>query len=128
VFFTKQAELQGQFLAHDSLRLLWNSASLNPDSYYFVIEGCGLVDDGFGPSVRLVSSVAEVDALCKGDAVDFLNVNKVQLIAPPSMTNQSEFSMQLLTEIRIKEGSEGQAHPVYEFVTRSGQIYSSARA
>lgn len=55
----------------------------------------------------------------QGDAVDFLNVNKVQLIAPPSMTNQSEFSMQLLTEIRIKEGSEGQAHPVYEFVTEA---------
>ncbi|MNJ03078.1 hypothetical protein D3C73_1632590 [compost metagenome] len=63
----------------------------------------------------------------KGDAVDFLSVNKVQLIAPPSMTKQPEFSMQLLTEIRIKDGSEGEANPVYEFVTRSGQIYSSAR-
>lgn len=127
VLVTKRAELQGQFLAQDSLRLLWKSASLNPDSYYFVIEGCGLVDGCFGPSVRLVSSVAEIDTLYKGDAADFLSVNKVQLIAPPSMTKQPEFSMQLLKEIRIKDGSEDEANPVYEFVTRSGQIYSSER-
>ena len=122
---TKRAELQGRFLAQDSLGLLWNSASLNPDSYYFVIEGCGLVDGCFGPSVRLVSSVEEVDSLCTGGAVDFLSVNKVQLIAPPSMTKQTEFSMQLLAEIRVKDGSE--ENPIYEFVTRDGHIYSSAR-
>lgn len=125
MLITNRAKLQGQFLAQDSLRLLWKSASLNPDSYYFVVEGCGLVDGSFGPWVRLVSSVDEIDSLCKGDQVDTLSVNKIQLVAPPSMTHQSEFSMQLLSEIRIKEGSE--ASPVYEFITQKGHIYSSAK-
>ncbi|MNR09244.1 hypothetical protein D3C85_1254390 [compost metagenome] len=112
-------------MAQDSLRMLWKSASLNPDDYYFVVEGCGLVDGCFGPWARLVSSVDEVDSLCKGGQVDTLSVNKIQLLAPPAMTKQSGFSMQLLSEIRIKEGSE--ARPIYEFVTQNGQIYSSAR-
>lgn len=122
---TKRTELQGQFLAEDSLRMFWNSVSLNPDCYYFVVEGCGLVDGALGPSVRLVSSVEVIDSLCKGDALEFLNVNRIQLMAPPSMTKQNEFSMQVLSEIRIQEGS--QPHPIYEFVTRDGKVYSSAR-
>lgn len=125
VLVTNRTDLKGQFLAPDSLCLLWNSASLKPENYYFIVEGCGLVDGCIGPSVRLVSSVQEVDCLCRGDAVDFLSVNKVHLLAPPSMTKQSEFSMQLLSEIRIQKGS--QPNPVYEFVTRDGQVYSSAR-
>lgn len=122
---TKRTELQGQFLAEDSLRLLWNSASLNADCYYFVVEGFGLVDGAFGPSVRLVTSVEVVDSLSKGDTAEFLSVNKIQLMAPPSMTKQNEFSMQVLSEIRIQEGSE--PNPIYEFVTRDGQVYSSGR-
>ncbi len=122
---TKRADLQGQFLAPDHLRLLWDSASLSADSYYFIVEGSGFVDGCLGPSLRIVSSVEAVDSLCKGDAVEFLSVNKVQLIAPPSMTKQNEFSMQVLSEIRIQEGS--QPHPIYEFVTRDGKVYSSAR-
>lgn len=122
---TKRTELQGQFEAYDSLRLFWNSVNLNPLEYYFVVEGSGLVDGCFGPSVRLVSGVEQVDSLCKGQAAEFLSVNRIQLIAPPSMTNLKEFSMQLLSEIRIKEGSE--SNPVYEFVTPEGQVYSSAR-
>lgn len=122
---TNRAKLQGQFLAQDSLRLLWASASLNPDSYYFVVEGCGLVDGSFGPWVRLVSSVDEVDSLCRGEQVDTLRVNKIQLLAPPEMTKQSGFSMHPLSEIRIKEGSA--VSPVYEFLTQNGQIYSSTK-
>ena len=122
---TKQTELQGQFKAYDSLRLLWNSVNLNPVEYYFVVEGSGLVDGCFGPSVRLVSGVEQVDSLCKGDAAEFLSVNRIQLIAPPSMTNLKEYSMQLLSEIRIKEGSESK--PIYEFVTHDGRVFSSAR-
>lgn len=122
---TNRAKLQGQFLAQDSLRLLWTSASLNPDSYYFVVEGCGLVDGSFGPWVRLVSSVDEVDSLCRGGQVDTLRVNKIQLLAPPEMTKQSGFSMHPLSEIRIKEGSA--VNPVYEFLTQNGQIYSSTK-
>ncbi|MNN50726.1 hypothetical protein D3C81_1653270 [compost metagenome] len=122
---TKQTELQGQFKAYDSLRLFWNSVNLNPLEYYFVVEGSGLVDGCFGPSVRLVSGVEQVDSICKGDAPEFLSVNRIQLIAPPSMTNLEEFSMQMISEIRIKEGSE--SNPIYEFVTRGGQVYSSAR-
>ncbi|MNG39636.1 hypothetical protein D3C84_1278130 [compost metagenome] len=72
-----------------------------------------------------MSSVDEVEFLCKGGQVDTLNVNKIQMLAPPAMTKQSGFSMQPLSEIRIKEGSE--ARPIYEFVTQNGQIYSSAR-
>ncbi|WP_409313592.1 hypothetical protein [Pseudomonas putida] len=112
-------------MAPDHLRLLWDSASLNADSYYFIVEGSGFVDGCLGPSLRIVSSVEAVDSLCKGDAVEFLSVNKVQLMAPPSMTKQDEFSMQVLAEIRIQEGS--QPHPIYEFVTRDGKVYSSAR-
>ncbi len=122
---TNRAKLQGQFLAQDSLRLLWKSASLNPDSCYFVVEGCGLVDGAFGPWIRLVSSVDEVDSLCRGGQVDTLRVNKIQLLAPPEMTKQSGFSMHPLSEIRIKEGSA--VSPVYEFVTQNGQIYSSTK-
>lgn len=122
---TKRTELQGQFLAEDSLRLFWNSASLNADCYYFLVEGFGLVDGALGPSVRLVWSVEVVDSLCKGGAMEFLSVNRIQLVAPPSMTKQNEFSMQVLSEIRIQEGS--QPKPIYEFVTRDGQVYSSAR-
>nr|ELU0815824.1 hypothetical protein [Pseudomonas putida]HDS1006277.1 hypothetical protein [Pseudomonas putida] len=122
---TKRADLQGQFLASDHLRLLWDSASLNADSYYFLVEGSGFVDGCLGPSMRIVSSVEVVDSLCKGDSVDFLSVNKVQLLAPPAMTNQTEFTMRLLSEIRIKDGTE--ATPIYEFVTHDGQVFSSAR-
>lgn len=122
---TKRTDLRGQFLAPDHLRLLWDSASLNADSYYFIVEGSGFVDGCLGPSMRIVSSVEVVDSLCKGDSVDFLSVNKVQLLAPPAMTNQTEFSMRLLSEIRIKDGTE--ATPIYEFVTHDGQVFSSAR-
>ena len=122
---TKRTDLRGQFLAPDHLRLLWDSASLNADSFYFIVEGSGFVDGCLGPSMRIVSSVEAVDSLCKGDSVDFLSVNKVQLLAPPAMTNQTEFSMRLLSEIRIKDGTE--ATPIYEFVTHDGQVFSSAR-
>lgn len=122
---TKRVDLQGQFLAPDHLRLLWDSASLSADSYYFVVEGSGFVDGNIGPSIRIVSSVEAVDSLCKGDTVEFLSVNKIQLMAPPSMTKQNEFSMQVLSEIRIQEGT--QPNPIYEFVTRDGRVYSSAR-
>ncbi|MFG0528991.1 hypothetical protein ACF8FB_01390 [Pseudomonas sp. yb_2] len=98
---------------------------MNPDNYYFVVEGCGLVDGRFGPWVRIVSNVEEVDSLCKGGTAETLSVNKIQLIAPPSMTRRSELSMQLLSEIRIKPGS--QTRPVYEFVTHDGQVYSNQR-
>jgi hypothetical protein len=125
VLVTKQIELQGQFKAYDSLRLFWNSVSLNPLEFYFVVEGSGLVDGCFGPSVRLISGVEQVDSICKGGAPEFLSVNRIQLIAPPSMTNLEGFSMQLLSEIRIKECSDSK--PIYEFVTRTGQVYSSAR-
>lgn len=125
VLVTNRTDLKGQFLAPDSLRLLWNSANLNPESYYFIVEGSGLVGGRLGPSMRLVSSVEVVDSLCKGDAIDFLSVNKIYLLAPASITEQNELSMQLLSEIRIQEGS--QPKPVYEFVTRDGKVYSSAR-
>lgn len=126
VLVTKRTDLQGQFLAPDHLRLLWDSASLNADSYYFIVEGSGFVDGCLGPSMRIVSSVEAVDSLCKGESVDFLSVNRVQLLAPPAMTKQAEFSMRPLSEIRIKEGTE--ANPTYEFVTHDGQVFSSARS
>ena len=125
VFVTNGDALKGRFKADDSERLLWKAVELNPASYYFLVEGCGLVDGCFGPSVRLLSSVEVVDSLCKGGTAEFLSVNKIQLMAPPSMTKQNEFSMQVLSEIRIQKGS--QPNPIYEFVTRDGQVYSSAR-
>lgn len=124
MLFTNRAELQGQFAAVDDVRLLWKSASLNPDSYYFVVEGYGLVDGCFGPWVRLVSDVKELDLLCAGLGVEALNVNHVQLLAPPSMTKRMWVSMELLSEIRIQPGTE--SSPVYEFITKTGQLFTSA--
>lgn len=90
-----------------------------------MIKGCGLVDGCFGTSVQMVSSVEQVESLRNRYAVDFLSVYKVQLMAPPSMTNQTVLSMQPPSEIRNKEGTD--AIPIYELVTQTGQIYSSER-
>ncbi|MCE0883396.1 hypothetical protein LU679_30280, partial [Pseudomonas putida] len=45
---TQRTKLRGQFLALDSLNLFWDSASLNPDCYYFVVEGSGFVNGCLG--------------------------------------------------------------------------------
>ncbi|PKH14675.1 hypothetical protein BI292_05065 [Pseudomonas sp. 43NM1] len=104
--------------------MIWKSVELNPVSYYFLVEGCGLVDGQFGPWVRLVSDVKELDLLCTGEGLEALNVNQVQLLAPSSMTKRAGLSMELLSEIRIKPGTE--SSPVYEFITKAGQHFESA--
>ncbi|WP_101209409.1 hypothetical protein [Pseudomonas sp. 43NM1] len=124
MFVTNGDALKGRFNAADSVRLIWKSVELNPVSYYFLVEGCGLVDGQFGPWVRLVSDVKELDLLCTGEGLEALNVNQVQLLAPSSMTKRAGLSMELLSEIRIKPGTE--SSPVYEFITKAGQHFESA--
>lgn len=124
MFVTNGDALKGRFDAADNVRLLWKSVELNPVSYYFLVEGCGLVDGRFGPWIRLVSDVKELDLLCTGDGPEALSVNQVQLLAPASMTKRAGVSMELLSEIRIKPGTE--RSPVYEFITKAGQLFESA--
>ncbi|WP_434588902.1 hypothetical protein J3Q09_14375 [Pseudomonas sp. R4-83] len=124
MFVTSGDALKGRFDAADNVRLLWKSVELNPVSYYFLVEGCGLVDGRFGPWVRLVSDVKELDLLCTGEGVEALSVNQVQLLAPASMTKRPGVSMELLSEIRIKPGTE--SNPIYEFITKAGQLFESA--
>ncbi|MFD2641137.1 hypothetical protein [Pseudomonas japonica] len=124
VFVTNANALAGRFKEAVSERLLWKSVELNPDIYYFLVEGCGLVDGCFGPWVRLVSDVKELDLLCAGQGPEALNVNHVQLIAPAAMTKRAGVSMELLSEIRIQPGTE--SSPVYEFITKAGQLFTSA--
>ncbi|WP_194787566.1 hypothetical protein [Pseudomonas sp. UFMG81] len=123
MFVTNGDALKGRFKAADSERLLWKAVELNPVSYYFLVEGCGLIDGCFGPWVRLVSDVKELDLLCAGQGPEALNVNHIQLLAPASMTNRAGVSMELLSEIRIKPGTE--SNPVYEFITKAGEVYTS---
>lgn len=125
VFVTNGDALKGRFNAADSERLFWKAVELNPVSYYFLVEGCGLVNGCFGPWVRLVSDVEELDLLCTGEGSEALSVNKVQLLAPSSMTKRSGLSMELLSEIRIQPGTE--KSPVFEFVTEAGRIYTSGQ-
>lgn len=124
MFVTNGDALKGRFDATDNVRLLWKSVELNPVNYYFLVEGCGLVDGRFGPWVRLVSDVKELDLLCTGERPEALSVNQVQLLAPASMTKRAGVSMELLSEIRIKPGTE--SSPVYEFITKAGQLFESA--
>ncbi|RAI64747.1 hypothetical protein DOZ80_25085 [Pseudomonas fluorescens] len=124
MFVTNGDALKGRFNAADSVRLLWKSVELNPVSYYFLVEGCGLVDGRFGPWVRLVSDVKELDLLCAGEGLEELSVNQIQLLAPASMTKRAGVSMELLSEIRIQPGTE--SRPVYEFITKTGQLFTSA--
>lgn len=124
VFVTNGDALKGRFKAADNERLLWKAVELNPVSYYFLVEGCGLVDGCFGPWVQLVSDVNELNLLCTEQGPEALNVNQIQLLAPASMTKRAGVSMELLSEIRIKSGTE--SSPVYEFITKSGEVYTSA--
>ncbi|WP_130929805.1 hypothetical protein [Pseudomonas sp. Sample_20] len=102
MFVTNGDALKGRFDAADNVRLLWKSVELNPVSYYFLVEGCGLVDGRFGPWIRLVSDVKELDLLCTGDGPEALSVNQVQLLAPASMTKRAGVSMELLSEIPVR--------------------------
>ena len=125
VFVTYSSNLEGRFRGIDSTRLFWSSIELNPADCYFLVEGCGLVDGCFGPWVRLLSNVKELDSLCKGESVEAHSITQVQLLAPAVMTKRSGLSVELLSEIRIQPGTE--CSPVYEFVTKFGQVYTCAR-
>jgi hypothetical protein len=71
-----------------------------------------------------VSDVNELELLCAGEGLEALSVNQIQLIAPASMTKRAGVSMELLSEIRIQPGTE--SRPVYEFITKAGQVFTSA--
>ncbi|WP_429433024.1 hypothetical protein [Pseudomonas sp. BS3782 TE3695] len=106
--------------------LFWATVNLSRCSFSFLIEGIGLDEGSIGPIARLVSDVDIVKAAYNGDSSVFMHVNKVHLITSPMMNEQTGYVMEVLAEIRLQPGTE--VHPVYEFVTDAGRIYTSARS
>ncbi|USS54301.1 hypothetical protein [Pseudomonas kermanshahensis] len=125
MFVTYQNELQGQFNAPESARLLWKSVDVSLCEYSFLIEGVGFQDGRIGPVARHVADVHTLQRMQAAEEGNLLSIYRVQLIAPPSMNNHGRYSMDVLAEIRIVPGTE--ERPVYEFLTEDGQLYSSAR-
>ena len=125
VFVTYENELQGQFNAPESARLLWKSVDVSLCEYSFLIEGVGFQDGRIGPVTRHVADVHTLQRMQAAEEGNLLSIYRVQLIAPPSMNNHGRYSMDVLAEIRIVPGTE--ERPVYEFLTEDGQLYSSAR-
>lgn len=125
VFVTYENELQGQFNAPESTRLLWGSVDVSLCEYSFLIEGVGLQDGRIGPVTRHVADVSTLQLIQGAEKGILLMIDKVQLITPPSMNNQGRYVMDVLAEIRIVPGTE--VKPVYEFLTEDGRVYTSAR-
>lgn len=125
VFVTYENELQGQFNAPESARLLWRSVDVSLCEYSFLIEGVGFQDGRVRPVTRHVADVHTLQRMQAAEEGNLLSIYRVQLIAPPSMNNHGRYSMDVLAEIRIVPGTE--ERPVYEFLTEDGQLYSSAR-
>lgn len=95
---TKRTDLRGQFLAPDHLRLLWDSASLNADSYYFIVEGSGFVDGCLGPSNHTLI-VGDVRFLAATGWTDFTSTGDYRVAMSLCWEWMSDF-----TQIRIGEG------------------------
>jgi len=126
VFLTNRSELRGTFVKRPDALLFWDTVNLSRCNFSFLIEGMGFDEDCIGPIARLVSDVEIVKAAYNCDSSVFMHVNKVHLITSPMMNAQTGYVMEVLAEIRLQPGTE--AHPVYEFVTDAGRIYTSARS
>lgn len=125
MFVTYNSDLQGQFNAPESVRMLWRSVDISRCEYSFLIEGMGLEDGCIGPVAHLVTDVTSIQMMRAAEAGNFLSVSKIHLIQSPAKNNQGSYTMEPLSEIRIQAGTE--ENPVYEFVTDVGRIYTSAR-
>lgn len=93
--------------------------------YSFLIEGMGLEDGAFGPVAHLVTDVETVQMMRAAEQGEFMIVTNIHLILPPPKREHGSYAMELLSEIRIQPGTE--ENPVYEFITGTGHIYTSAR-
>lgn len=93
--------------------------------YSFLVEGMGLEDGDFRPVAHLVTDVETVQMMREAEQGEFLIVTNIHLILPPAKREQGAYAMELLSEIRIQPGTE--ENPVYEFITGTGHIYTSAR-
>lgn len=125
MFVTYNSELQGQFKAPESVRMLWRSVDISRCEYSFLIEGMGWEDGCIGPVAHLVTDVSTIQMMRAAEVGNFLSVSKIHLIQPPATNNQGSYTMEPLSDIRIQAGTE--RNPVYEFVTDVGRIYTSAR-
>ena len=105
--------------------MLWRSVDISRCEYSFLIEGMGFEDGCIGPVAHIVTDVTTIQMMRTAEAGNFLGVNKIHLIQPPAKNNQSSYTMELLSEIRIQAGTE--ENPVYEFITDAGRIYTSVR-
>lgn len=122
MFLTNREELQGRFKIGDSDVLFWKSINLSNCAYTFLVEGVGLNAGVVGPTEYLVSDVATVKALWEEGCAELLNVHQVYVI-PPRSLRKTGCSMEPLSEIRLRAGSE--RAPVYEFITDTGHIFTS---
>ena len=125
MFVTYNSELQGQFKAPESVRMLWRSVDISRCEYSFLIEGMGWEDGCIGPVAHLVTDVSTIQMMRAAEVGNFLSVSKIHLIQPPATNNQGSYTMEPLSDIRIQAGTD--RNPVYEFVTDVGRIYTSAR-
>ena len=125
MFVTYNSELQGQFKAPESVRMLWRSVDISRCEYSFLIEGMGWEDGCIGPVAHLVTDVSTIQMMRAAEVGNFLSVSKIHLIQPPATNNQGSYTMEPLSDIQIQAGTE--RSPVYEFVTDVGRIYTSAR-
>lgn len=125
MFRTSESQLQGRFKMADENLLLWKSVDLTHNQYSFFVEGMGFFDGAPGPSMRFVSDAESVQTICSSGDSEFLAVTKVYLISPPWMNRQDHHLMEPLSEIRLQ--NSGIQPPIYEFVTVSGQTYTSVR-
>ncbi len=123
MFVTYSSNLQGQFRAPESVRMLWNSADISQCEYSFLVEGVGLEDGAIGPVAHVVSDVATLQMMRAGEQGNFLIVSNVHIILSPAKSKKGSYAMELLSEIRIQGGTE--SSPVYEFITKAGEVYTS---
>lgn len=122
VFLTKSEELQGRFKIGNSESLFWKTINLSNCDYTFLVEGVGLNEGALGPTAHLVSDAATVKVLWEEGCPELLDVHQIYVI-PPRSLRKTGCSMELLSEVRMRAGSE--LAPVYEFITDSGHIFTS---
>ena len=104
--------------------LLWKTIDLSFNTYSFFVEGVGSINGRIEPCRKLVSDEETLLELRQGES-DFILVDQVSLLSPPWMKHQGQYLMAPLTKI-ILRNTKGDP-PLYEFVTETGQIYTSVQ-
>lgn len=121
MFRTTRGDLQG---GHDEELLLWKTIDLSFSTYSFFVEGVGSIIGKIGPCRKLVSDEETLLELWQGES-DFIWVNQVSLFSPPWMNHQGKYLMEPLSKIILRNTKRDS--PFYEFVTETGQIYTSVQ-